>query len=423
MKTTTTFAILIWINASRAKNNEAGLFARITVNQKRVNISLKRKVNIDSWDKAKSRVKGTSQEARIINGYIDQTQTALFQAYQDLKAERKIVTSQAIKSRFLGADQQHYSLQNIIDYHNNNTAHKLHKDTIGLYKTTQRYLMEFVLKEFKTNDIYLRDLNYSFVLKFDNFLRAYKMSRNKKLIGNNTIIKHIQRLRKMVTMAFHIEWINRDPFVKYKPVFDKTERGFLTAKELESIENFTTDIERLSIVKDLFIFSCYTGIAYVDIMQLTKDNVLTGIDGGQWIITKRQKTNTQVKVPVLEQTQRLINKYKNNIRAESTGTLLPVLSNQKLNSYLKEISDVCKIKKNLTFHMARHTFATTVTLTNGVPIETVSKLLGHTKLATTQIYAKVIERKVSDDMNALKLILNKNEEKKEVTNNKSAGSA
>ncbi|SNR43850.1 Site-specific recombinase XerD [Lutibacter agarilyticus] len=422
MKTTTTFAILIWINASRAKNNEAELFARITVNQKRVNISLKRKVNIDSWDKAKSRVKGTNQEARIINAYIDQTQTALFQAYQDLKAERKVITSQAIKSRFLGLDEQHYSLQDIIDYHNENTSHKLHKDTIGLYKTTQRYLMEFVLKEFKTNDIYLRDLNYSFVLKFDNFLRAYKMSRNKKLIGNNTIIKHIQRLRKMVTMAFHIEWINRDPFVKYKPVFDKTERGFLSAKELEAIENFTTDIERLRIVKDLFIFSCYTGIAYVDIMKLSKNNILLGIDGGQWIVTKRQKTNTQVKVPVLKQTQLIINKYKNNLRVQTTGTLLPVLSNQKLNSYLKEISDVCKIKKNLTFHMARHTFATTVTLTNGVPIETVSKLLGHTKLATTQIYAKVIERKVSDDMNALKVLLDNKSTQNSVDNRRKSSS-
>lgn len=410
MKTTNTFAILFWINSSRAKNNEAELFARITVNQKRVNLSLKRKVNISSWDRAKSRVKGTSQKVRTINAYIDQIQGALFQAYQDLKAERRIITSQAIKSRFLGTDQQHYSLQNIITYHNDNTANKLHKDTLGLYKTTQRYLMEFVSKEFNTSDIYLRDLNYSFILKFDNFLRSYKMSRNKKRIGNNTIIKHIQRLRKMVTMAFHIEWIDRDPFVKYKPVFDKSEREFLSTKELEAVESFATEIERLNIVKDLFIFSCYTGIAYVDIMQLTKDNVLLGIDGSQWIITNRQKTNTPVKVPILEPVQRIINKYKNNVRAVSKGTLLPVLSNQKLNSYLKEIADVCGIKKNLTFHMARHTFATTVTLTNGVPIETVSKLLGHTKLATTQIYAKVIERKVSEDMNALRLVLNKTKE-------------
>ncbi|HEY9168814.1 MAG TPA: site-specific integrase [Lutibacter sp.] len=421
MKTSITFSILIWINSSRAKDNEAEIFARVTVNQRRVNISLKKKINIDSWDKAKSRVKGTGQDARIINGYIEQSQAALFQAYQDLKAERKMITAEAVKSRFLGTDQQHYSLQNIIDYHNDNHAHKLNKATLGLYKTTQSYLLEFVKKEFGTSDIYLRDLNYSFVIKFDNFLRAYKLSRNKKRILGNTIIKHIQRLRKMVTMAFHIEWIDRDPFVKYKPVFEKSEREFLSQAELQNIENYETDIERLNIVKDLFIFSCYTGIAYVDVMKLTKDNVLLGIDGGQWIITKRTKTNTPVKIPILETTQQLIDKYKNNIRAQVTGTLLPTLSNQKLNSYLKEIADGCKMKKNLTFHMARHTFATTVTLTNGVPIETVSKLLGHTKLSTTQIYAKVIERKVSDDMNALKLILTKNKEENDLKNSESAG--
>ncbi|UMB52453.1 site-specific integrase [Lutibacter sp. A64] len=420
MKTQNTFSILIWINASRAKNNEADLFARITVNQKRVNISLKRKVLLESWDKSKSKIKGNSQEARVINNYIDQTQASIFKAYQELVNERKLITAEAIKARFLGTDQQYYSLQNIIDYHNTNFAHKLNKATLGLYKTTQSYLMEFVLKEYKTSDIYLRDLNYSFVVQFDNFLRGYKLSRNKKRIGNNTIIKHIQRLRKMVTMAFHMEWIERDPFVKYKPSFIKKEREFLSKKELESIENYSTDIERLDLVKDLFIFSSYTGIAYVDIMKLKKDNVVFGIDGNKWIITKRQKTNTPVKIPILDQAQYLIDKYRNNERAALNGTVFPALSNQKLNSYLKEIADACKIKKNLTFHMARHTFATTVTLTNGVPIETVSKILGHTKIATTQIYARVIERKVSDDMNALKVLLNtKSEQGSEVVQKKS----
>ena len=420
MKTQNTFSILIWINSSRAKDNEAVLFARITVNQKRVNISLKRKVPINLWDKAKSKIKGNSQEARVINNYIDQTQSALFKAYQDLVTERKLITAEAIKARFFGTDQQYYSLQNIIDYHNTNFSHKLSKATLGLYVTTQTYLMEFVLKEYKTSDIYLRDLNYSFVVQFDNFLRGYKLSRNKKRIGNNTIIKHIQRLRKMVTMAFHMEWIDRDPFVKYKPSFIKKEREFLSKEELESIENYSTDIERLDLVKDLFIFSSYTGIAYVDIMKLKKDNIILGIDGNKWIITKRQKTNTPVKVPILDQVQYLIDKYKNNLRAAVTNTLFPSLSNQKLNSYLKEIADACKIKKNLTFHMARHTFATTVTLTNGVPIETVSKILGHTKIATTQIYARVIERKVSDDMSALKRILDEKKLNNNISSTKSS---
>ncbi|NEW79874.1 MAG: site-specific integrase [Gelidibacter sp.] len=421
MKTSSTFSILIWINASRAKNNEAEIFARITVNQKRANISLKRKIDIDSWNKSKGRAKGNTQEARILNQYLDQVQAKFFESYQDLRAEDKLITAEIIKARFLGEDKQYHSLQDIIDYHNSISVYKLHKDTMRHYKTTQKYLMEFVRKQYKTSDIHLKDLNYAFIISFENFLRSLQPSDLQRKIENNTTMKHIQRLRKMVTIAYHTEWIDKDPFVKFRSTIEKREREFLTDLELKSVEDYNTAIERINLVKDIFIFSCYTGIAYIDIMKLTKNNILKGIDGNQWIITKRQKTGTPLKIPILEKAQELIDKYQNSARAEVTGTLFPVLSNQKLNAYLKEIADLCNIKKNLTFHMARHTFATTITLTNGVPIETVSKLLGHSKISTTQIYANVIERKVSDDMNSLKLILNKNKEENDLKNSESAG--
>ena len=257
-------------------------------------------------------------------------------------------------------------------------------------------------KKYKSSDIYLQDLDYAFVLSFENFLRSYQPKHYQGKIGNNAVMKHIQRLRKMITLAYHLEWIDRDPFVKFKPKLEKRERDFLTEIELKSIENLTTSIERLSVVKDLFVFSCYTGISYSDIMKLSNISIMTGIDGNLWIMAKRNKTKTPFKIPILPTVELLIEKYKNHPRTQFTKGLMPSISNQKLNSYLKEIADLCKIKKNLTFHMARHTFATTVTLSNGVPIETVSKLLGHTKIATTQIYAKVIERKVSDDMQKLK---------------------
>jgi site-specific recombinase XerD len=215
-------------------------------------------------------------------------------------------------------------------------------------------------------------------------------------------MKHIQRLRRMVTLAYHMEWIDRDPFVKFKPKLEKKEREFLTEKELERIEQFSTSIERLAVVKDLFVFGCYTGICYGDIMDLNKSNVVRGIDGNLWLMANRNKTGTPFKIPILPVAEKLINKYQNHHRTHFNGKLLPSISNQKLNSYLKEVADLCDIEKNLTFHMARHTFATTVTLTNGVPIETVSKLLGHTKLATTQIYARVVEKKISEDMNNLR---------------------
>ena len=410
MSPSSTFSILIWINFSRAKNNSAELYARITVNSKRANISLKKKIGINTWDKAKSRVKGNSQEARIINQYIEQTKSSIFQTYQELKSERKLITAQLIKARFLGTDNEKQTIQGVIKYHNEHLAHKLHKDTLRSYKTSQRYILEFIKGKYKTSDVYLENLNYQFIIGFENFLRNYVCKKSLRKIGNNTTIKHIKRLRKMINMAIALEWLNKDPFIKFKAKLEKREREFLTQIELEFIEDYESKISRLDLVKDLFLFSCYTGVAYVDTMELTNKNILKGIDGNLWIETTRVKTKTTVRLPLLEVPETILSKYKTDIRAIAIDKLFPKISNQKLNSYLKEIADLCGITKNLTFHMARHTFATTVTLTNGVPIESVSKMLGHTKLTTTQIYAKVVESKVSDDMNHLRSILNNKRE-------------
>jgi site-specific recombinase XerD len=199
-----------------------------------------------------------------------------------------------------------------------------------------------------------------------------------------------------------MEWVNKDPFAKYKQKFDKVNREFLSKEELAKIENRELSVVRLQWVRDLFVFSCYTGLAYIDTMRLSPANITIGIDSEYWLITKRQKTSNPVRVPLLPKALQIIDKYKGHPRALTEGTLFPVISNQKLNSYLKEIADLCGIHKNLTFHLARHTFATTIMLTNGVPIESVSKMLGHSKITTTQVYAKVIEQKLSVDMKTLK---------------------
>ncbi|MGB5378229.1 phage integrase SAM-like domain-containing protein [Muriicola sp.] len=235
-------------------------------------------------------------------------------------------------------------------------------------------MIEYIKYEYDKEDMYLQDLNYEFVIGFESFLRSYHPKHYQGSIGNNAVMKHIQRLRRMIPLAYHLEWIERDPFVKFKPKMEKKEREFLTKNELHRIEIFSTTIDRLTVVKDLFPFSGYTGISYGDIMDLDKNSVVKGIDGNLWLMAKRNKTGTPIKVPILPSVQCLIDKYKNNPRTIYNGKLLPSISNQKLNSYLKELADLCNIKKNLTFHMARHTCATTVTLTNSVPIETVSKL-------------------------------------------------
>jgi site-specific recombinase XerD len=243
--------------------------------------------------------------------------------------------------------------------------------------------------------MFLSELSYQFIIDFERFLRTQKS------MGNNTVMKHIERLRKMVSLAFKMEWIAKDPFINFEAKYEKKERTFLTIEELQAIENKKFNIPRLQLIKDLFVFSCYTGLSYGDVMKLTYQNLCIGIDKKQWIYSQREKTSIPVKIPLLSKAMLIIEKYKRHPTSINKETLFPTISNQKLNSYLKEIADVCGIPKNITFHMARHTFATTVTLSNGVPIETVSKLLGHSKITTTQIYAKVIERKVSEDMQKL----------------------
>jgi site-specific recombinase XerD len=279
---------------------------------------------------------------------------------------------------------------------------KLADGTMKNYYTTQKYIAKFLKDKYHRNDISLAELNYKFILDFETFLSKHQPKDHQKPLHNNGIMKHIERLCKMVNMAVTMDWLTKDPFAKYKQHFDKVERFYLTKEELSAIEKKKFTIERLQVVKDLFLFSCYTGLAYIDTMNLTAGNIVKGIDGNDWLITSRQKTDTDVRIPLLPQAEELIKKYQDHPKAVNHGTLFPVISNQKTNAYLKEIADLCNINKAITFHIARHTFATTVTLSNGVPIESVSKMLGHTTIRSTQVYAKVVEQKLSEDMQNLK---------------------
>lgn len=401
MRTSNTFAILFWIHTSRAKNNQTRIYVRITVNGKRANISLKYKADTRIWDANKQRAKGNSEAARMLNQYLDQVHSQIVQCYQDLKFKGQLITAELIKAEYLGENNNSKSLQDLLEYHTEKTQKTLAIGTLRNFGVTQGYLNKYLNNVLNTSDIYLKELNYKFICDFANFLICFWPKGHPKAMSNNTVMKHIQRFRKIVTLGYHIEWIEKDPFVRWKPTYEKRERTFLTKNELSNIETYYFPIKRLERVRDLFVFSCYTGIAYIDIMNLSKDNIIKGIDGNNWIFMNRQKTKSLVKVPLLRKAQDLLNKYQNHPMTQITETLFPVITNEKVNLYLKEIAEACGILKNLTFHMARHTFATTVTLSNGVPIETVSKLLGHSKITTTQIYAKVIERKVSEDMQRL----------------------
>ena len=401
MKTRSTFSVLFWVNTSRTLHNQSKLYARVTLNGKRTNLSLKHTVALNDWDPKRSRMKGRSSEAKEINQYLEHVRADLYSSYRDLIQEDQILTAETVKARYLGEDMEQKTLKELFKYHNLHHKHNLGEATMSHYKTTQKYLLEYLNENTGLRDILLKKLDYNFVTGFETFLRAYRPNHYQSAMSNNGAMKHIQRFRKMIKIALNLEWITKNPLSGFKIKMEKKERDFLNAKELQAIENFRTGMERLEIVKDLFVFSCYTGIAYCDIMALTGDQLVTGNDNKPWIITRRLKTNNSVKLPLLASALNIIKKYETHHRRPN-GKLLPRLSNQKLNSYLKELADKCEIKKHLTFHMARHTFATTVTLTNGVPIETVSKILGHTRLSTTQIYARVLDKKIGEDMEILR---------------------
>ena len=382
------------------KKPQYGQGLQLMEQEQRYPLSVILSLSIGNADKGQA--KGTKEEARSINNYIEQVRTQIFTCYQKMQAEQKLVTAEAIKNLYLGKEEKQHSLLSIIDYHNTELKHTLEYGTFKNYLTTQKYVELFLKDSLKTKDIFLSQLNYKFIYDFEMFLKSYQPKDHHKQCGQNTAMKHIERFRKIINLAIKYEWLQRDPFAKFKPTFTKTSREFLTAQELQRLENKEFSISRIQYVKDLFVFSCYTGLAYIDVMQLKASNLAIGIDGMHWIYTNRQKTDDSVRIPLLPAAYSIIEKYKTSPKALAEETLFPNISNQKLNSYLKEIADVCSIDKNMTFHMARHTFATTVTLTNGMPIETVSKLLGHNSIRTTQIYAKVVETKVSNDMQNLR---------------------
>ena len=413
MRSSNTFSIIFFVKKHRTAYGEAPIYVRITVDGKRIDLSIKRKVALDRWDESRGMAKGNRQDVKTLNAYLDQVRNQLYDCQQQLEKERKLVTAESIKSRYLGQDERGKTLKQIVEYHNEEMKDELAWGTQKNYHTTQRYVYEFLQKKLKTSDIYLDELNYKFIKDFEKYIKNRTPDGHQKPCTQNGAMKHAERLRKIVNLAIKEEWLLKDPFVKFKLKFEKKERGFLTQDELKRVEEKRFPIDRLDQTRDIFVFSCYTGLSYAEVYDLTADHIITGLDGKRWIQGQRRKSKEWFKVPLLPQAIAIVEKYRDHPLAVANGKVLPVYTNQKTNAYLKEIAVLSEVKKNLTYHLARHTFATTVTLSNGVPIESVSKMLGHTSLRTTQVYAKVVEQKLSDDMNLLeqKLVGHDNNER------------
>ncbi|WP_445721228.1 site-specific integrase, partial [Flavobacterium sp.] len=310
------------------------------------------------------------------------------------------ITAESFKSLLLGVNERARMLVPIFQDHNNKIKELVGKEyapgTLERYTTSLKHTIEFMQWKYNVTDIDITKIDHAFITDYEFWLRSVRNC------ANNTAVKYIKNFNKIIKICLANDWLDKNPFANYKSKVKEVERVYLSEEEVQAIIEKEFKTERLSLVRDIFLFSCFTGLAYVDVKNLTKSHISFGIDGEKWIFTHRQKTESASKIPILPVTQMIIDKYENHPQSNNQEKLLPILSNQKMNAYLKEIAAVCEIEKELTFHIARHTFATTVTLTNGVPIESVSKMLGHKNLRTTQHYAKVLDRKVSDDMKILK---------------------
>lgn len=274
-------------------------------------------------------------------------------------------------------------------------------ETLRKYQSLKKHVVDFLIFEFGITDIALRDLNFRFIEAFDTFLRGTKK------IGNNTTVKYVQSFRSLMSLAIKYDWLQKDPFVLYSQKIKVKDIEYLTEVELKKLESMEFDNNRLEVVRDIFVFGCYTGYAPVDIHKLTYNDIIVGADGQKWITTKRTKTGVNSDVPLLKTAEVIINKYKNDFFCLKTGSILPKRSNQKMNMYLKEIAVLAGISKNLHHYISRHTFATTVILANGLSMEVLSKMLGHTNLKQTMHYGKIQNVRVGQEMKILQEKLRK----------------
>jgi site-specific recombinase XerD len=409
MKSTQRFSVLIWTDKRKADaSGNVPLYARVTYLGKRVEISLKRKIDPNRWDAQAGYLKGPGQDIKNVNAAIAEAANEIRLAYDDLKRMDEFISADKIKQHYTGEGIVHRMLLEVFDEHNKDLEALVGKDyvkaTVTKYNTVRSKTADYILYKYKKKDIYLESIDYAFVVGLEMYLKTHEG------IEHNTAMRYIKNVKKVINLAFNNGWMKTNCFNLFKCTYKQVHRTELEWEEINVLADHHFKVKRLEEVRDIFLFCCYTGYAFVDVEKLTPQHVITGVDKVTWVKTTRTKTNIESNVPLIPRAIEIIEKYRNQDCRIVLNKLLPVKSNQKMNAYLKEIGDLAGITKILTTHIARHTFATTVTLDNDVPMETVSKMLGHAKMSTTQIYSKTKDRKVNRDMHTLITRLREQEE-------------
>lgn len=392
-----TFKVLFYLKKNAPKKNGyVPVMCRITIDGTIAQFSCKLDVNPDLWDTQSGRASGRTTEAKETNLFLDNIRVGVNTHYREIFDKDNYVTAEKVKNAYLGLGMKHETILKVFAQHNEDFEKQVgkmkSKSTYQKYCTVYRHLQDFIRYRYKVSDMALKELTPAFIIDFELYLRTTQEC------THNTVWVYMMPLRRMITIAQNNGWLNRDPFVEYSISPEDSDRGYLTKEEIKKLMNAPAIKKKHELVRDLFIFCCFTGLSFRDLKNLTTDNLQTSFDGHQWIITKRQKTKVQSNIRLLDVALRIIEKYKGIAK---DNRVFPVPSYANLRDNITLIVQACGIKKHVTWHMSRHTYATEICLTNGMPIETLSKTLGHTNISTTQIYAKITNEKVSHDMEAL----------------------
>jgi site-specific recombinase XerD len=400
MKVNEDLSILFWLNRQKAsKDGQVPIWVRITINGNRDGFSSGKKILPDAWDEKAAIAGMNCPDYKLINSYVAKTRVELERHYNQLVAVNRKVTAAMVKEAYMPKQVLQKSLMQAFKLHNDEFAERVSKNkgtngTLARYERLKDKVQDFLKKKFKMADMPLEDIEMVFAVNFFHYLTMEN-------IGDNTAMKYVKTLKQIIDRAIDEGWIKHNTISGFKCTYIDPDRETLEMHELVGMYEKEIAIERLAEVRDVYVFCCFTGYAYETVYNLEPANIFKGLDGKLWITKDRKKTGVEETVPLLPIALEIIGKYKNHPYCVSENKLLPVNSNVRYNAYIKEVATICGIKKELTTHTARHTFATTVTLENDVPIETVGKMLGHKDLRSTQKYAKITKRKISNNMMAL----------------------
>ena len=396
----TTFGLLFYIRRDKTnKKGEAPVFMRLTINGERADASIKRFIEPHAWNSAKGKANEKSRGGKDLNLYLDAISANILRIQRDLELDKKEVSAQIILNRYLGKEQSdRHTLMEVFRAHNEKcralSGISLAPGTVIRYETSLRLTEAFLRTTYKKEDCYLDEITHQFVEDYDFYLRTVRRC------CHNTTTKYLLNFKKIIRIALAKGWMKKDPFAQVHFHFEPVEREFLEKQELKVLLNKEISITRLAQVRDIFCFCCLTGLAFMDVQQLKPEHLVADIHGKIWIRKARQKTKNMCNIPLLDEAQKIIDRYRDHPYCQTHGVLLPVCSNQKMNSYLKELADICGIRKNLSTHCARHTFAT-LTLASGATIDNVAKMLGHANVNMTRRYAKVLDSSIMRDMEAV----------------------